>query len=139
MPPIPSAKRASSSSSKALGPPNAKQEEEELRPYVRVAYVGKGSFSTVYKGYHEVRATCLLLSTLILTTSTLQESHQQVAIKVVERNKLTAKLFDNLQSEIDILKSLSHRHITRLVDIVVRQQCLLSSTLDILCRRRNRT
>ena len=32
----------------------------------------------------------------------------------------TGKLLDNLQLEIDILKSLSHRHITRLLDIIVR-------------------
>ena len=37
---------------------------------------------------------------------------------------MTAKLFDNLQSEIDILKSLSHRHITKLIDIVVRSDCI---------------
>jgi len=28
--------------------------EEELRPYVMVNEIGKGSFATVYKGYHEV-------------------------------------------------------------------------------------
>ncbi|PFH50830.1 hypothetical protein AMATHDRAFT_60295 [Amanita thiersii Skay4041] len=74
-------------------------EDEEVRPYVIVAHIGKGSFATVYKGYHE-------------------ESRRQVAIKTVKRDNLTAKLFDNLQSEIQILKSLSHRHITRLIDIV---------------------
>lgn len=41
-----------------------------------------------------------------------------MAVKAVKRDKLSAKLFDNLQSEIEILKSLSHRHITRLLDIV---------------------
>jgi serine/threonine protein kinase len=49
-----------------------------------------------------------------------QQTRRQVAIKTVKRDILTAKLFDNLQSEIQILKSLSHRHITRLHDIVVR-------------------
>jgi len=28
--------------------------DEELRPYVIVNEIGKGSFATVYKGYHEV-------------------------------------------------------------------------------------
>ncbi|KAG6840395.1 hypothetical protein C0991_006990 [Blastosporella zonata] len=74
-------------------------EDDEVRPYVIVGDIGKGSFATVYKGYHEV-------------------TRQQVAIKTVKRDNLTAKLFDNLQSEIQILKSLSHRHITRLIDIV---------------------
>ena len=44
---------------------------------------------------------------------------RQVAIKAVKRNNLSTKLFENLQSEIQILKFLSHRHITRLIDIVV--------------------
>lgn len=30
-------------------------EDEELRPYVIVSDLGKGSFATVYRGYHEVR------------------------------------------------------------------------------------
>ncbi|KAG6887596.1 hypothetical protein C0995_014130 [Termitomyces sp. Mi166 len=75
-------------------------EDDEVRPYVIVGDIGKGSFATVYKGYHE-------------------ETRQQVAIKTVKRDNLTAKLFDNLKSEIQILKSLSHRHITRLIDIVL--------------------
>lgn len=74
-------------------------DDEEVRPYVIVGDIGKGSFATVYKGYHE-------------------ETRQQVAIKTVKRDNLSAKLFDNLQSEIQILKSLSHRHITKLIDIV---------------------
>ncbi|KAG9310154.1 kinase-like protein [Chiua virens] len=74
-------------------------EDDEARPYVIVSDIGKGSFATVYKGHH-------------------QETHQTVAIKSVRREILTAKLLDNLQSEIEILKSLSHRHITKLIDIV---------------------
>ena len=68
------------------------------------------------------------------TTWHSQETRHQVAIKVVRRDILTAKLLDNLQSEIEILKSLSHRHITKLIDIVVsapslfmRSQLLLRS------------
>ncbi|KLO06515.1 kinase-like protein [Schizopora paradoxa] len=74
-------------------------DDEELRPFVLAGELGKGSFATVYKGYHEV-------------------THDQVAIKTVNRSNLTSKLFENLQSEIDILKSLSHRHITKLINIV---------------------
>lgn len=80
-------------------PATRREEDDEVRPYVIVSEIGKGSFATVYKGYHE-------------------ETHVQVAIKTVKRDNLSAKLFDNLQSEIQILKSLSHRHITRLTDIV---------------------
>ena len=54
---------------------------------------------------------------------------------------MTAKLFDNLQSEIDILKSLSHRHITKLIDIVVRSDCipkLISTFIDASSQRAER-
>ncbi|TFK69876.1 Pkinase-domain-containing protein [Pluteus cervinus] len=74
-------------------------EEDESKPYILVGEIGTGSFATVYKGYHE-------------------ETRQQVAVKSVKRESLSAKLFENLQSEIQILKSLSHRHITKLIDIV---------------------
>ncbi|KAL1746115.1 kinase-like domain-containing protein [Schizophyllum fasciatum] len=75
-------------------------EEDKLKPYVVTGNLGKGSFAVVYKGYNE-------------------ETHKQVAIKTVKRETLgTGKLLDNLQLEIDILKSLSHRHITRLLDII---------------------
>ncbi|TCD65717.1 Serine/threonine-protein kinase [Steccherinum ochraceum] len=74
-------------------------EDEELRPYVIVSDLGKGSFATVYRGYHE-------------------QTHNEVAIKTVNRSGLTQKLFENLQGEIEILKALSHRHITKLLDIV---------------------
>ncbi|KAI5118367.1 hypothetical protein M0805_004339 [Coniferiporia weirii] len=74
-------------------------EDEELRPYVLSGELGKGSFATVYKGYNE-------------------NTKEQVAVKTVSRSSLSSKLLDNLQSEIDILKSLSHRHITKLMDIV---------------------
>jgi serine/threonine-protein kinase ULK/ATG1 len=35
------------------------EEDEVPRPYVIVSHIGKGSFATVYKGYHEV---CLVVS-----------------------------------------------------------------------------
>ncbi|KAH9077574.1 kinase-like protein [Lactarius deliciosus] len=74
-------------------------EDDELKPYVIVGDLGKGSFATVYKGYNE-------------------ETRHEVAIKTVSRGNLSTKLFENLQSEIDILKSLSHRHITKLINII---------------------
>ena len=57
-----------------------------------------------------------------------QETRLQVALKAVKRDKLSAKLFDNLQSEIQILKSLSHRHVTRLLDIVVRSALMCNTS-----------
>lgn len=74
-------------------------EKHDAKPYIIVSEIGKGSFATVYKGHHETEPGTF-------------------ALKAVKRDKLSAKLFDNLQSEILILKSLSHRHITRLWDIV---------------------
>ncbi|KAF7293085.1 Other ulk ulk protein kinase [Mycena indigotica] len=87
------------SSTTSSNHPGRSEEDEELRPYVIGSHIGKGSFATVYKGYNE-------------------EDHKTVAIKTVLRSKLSPKLFENLQSEIQILKSLSHRHITKLIDIV---------------------
>ncbi|KAF9042747.1 kinase-like protein [Hymenopellis radicata] len=95
MPPTPVPKPATTKVLAAL----RRDDEEDVRPYVIVSEIGQGSFATVYKGYHE-------------------ETHVQVAIKTVRRDNLSAKLFENLQSEIQILKALSHRHITKLTDIV---------------------
>ncbi|KAI0062486.1 kinase-like protein [Artomyces pyxidatus] len=83
-------------STKPLG---QRPDDDEVKPYVLTGHLGEGSFATVYKGYHE-------------------GTRQEVAIKTVSRSNLSTKLFENLQSEIDILKSLSHRHITKLLDIV---------------------
>jgi serine/threonine-protein kinase ULK/ATG1 len=106
--------RTASSSSTSTGASRT-EEDEELRPYVIVSDIGKGSFATVYKGYHEVRLSFSAIALLTIS----QDNHHPVAIKTVLRQKLSAKLFENLQSEIQILKSLSHRHITKLIDIVV--------------------
>jgi len=97
-----------------------REEDEEVLPYIVVAEIGKGSFATVYKGYHSVSPSPTRLTRLTSSKPFCQETHKQVAIKTVSRRKLTTKLFENLQSEIEILKALSHRHITRLLDIVVR-------------------
>ncbi|KAH7106852.1 kinase-like protein [Auriculariales sp. MPI-PUGE-AT-0066] len=75
--------------------------EDDLSPYVISKEIGKGSFATVYKGYH-------------------QENKLVVAVKTVSRHVLTPKLLDNLQTEIHILKSCNHKHITRLVEIIER-------------------
>ncbi|KAJ7720914.1 other/ULK/ULK protein kinase [Mycena metata] len=99
MPPVPGPSTRTESSTSVSAATSRSEEDEELRPYVIVTDIGKGSFATVYKGYHE-------------------DNHHPVAIKTVLRQKLSAKLFENLQSEIQILKSLSHRHITKLIDIV---------------------
>ncbi|KZS96920.1 other/ULK/ULK protein kinase [Sistotremastrum niveocremeum HHB9708] len=105
MPPSPSPAPAGTTQLKgaAASSPEARTatDEEEVRPYVLSAEIGKGSFATVYRGYHEV-------------------TRQVVAVKTVSRSILTPKLVDNLWSEIHILKQLSHKHITQLIDIKER-------------------
>ncbi|KAF9515058.1 hypothetical protein BS47DRAFT_1391977 [Hydnum rufescens UP504] len=75
------------------------EDDEEAYPYVLTNEIGKGSFATVYRGYHV-------------------KNRNAVAVKTISRAILTTKLLDNLESEINILKSLDHAHITRLKDIV---------------------
>lgn len=38
----------------ALSARSGRVEDEEVKPYVIVSDLGKGSFATVYRGYHEV-------------------------------------------------------------------------------------
>ncbi|CAG8453710.1 822_t:CDS:10 [Funneliformis mosseae] len=61
------------------------------------AEIGRGSFATVYKGY-------------------IKKTRAPIAIKSVLRSKLTRKLLENLESEIQILKGIRHDHIVQLVD-----------------------
>ncbi|KAJ7507059.1 hypothetical protein B0H11DRAFT_190034 [Mycena galericulata] len=100
MAPVPGPTMRAASSSSTSAAASRTEEDEELRPYVMVSDIGlKGSFATVYKGYRE-------------------DAHNPVAIKTVSREKLSPKLLANLQSEIHILKSLAHRHVTTLIDFV---------------------
>ncbi|KAG5458275.1 MAG: kinase-like domain-containing protein, partial [Olpidium bornovanus] len=64
--------------------------------------IGRGSFATVYKGHH--------IATRV-----------PVAVKSVQRSKLTKKLLESLESEIAILKAVRHEHIVELVDCKVGQ------------------
>lgn len=48
-----------------------------------------------------------------------QRTRETVAIKAVSRQKLTTKLLENLESEINILKSIKHRNITALEECFV--------------------
>ncbi|THU92780.1 kinase-like protein [Dendrothele bispora CBS 962.96] len=101
------APRTKSSASSAAGS-SRREDNDDAKPYVLSTEIGKGSFATVYKGYHE-------------------DSRKRVAIKAVKREKLSPKLLDNLQSEIHILKALSHRHITKLIEIVRSDRYILTN------------
>ncbi|KAG0352791.1 Serine/threonine-protein kinase, partial [Gamsiella multidivaricata] len=72
-------------------------EATQVGDYIVEHEIGRGSFATVYKGYHRV-------------------TKEPVAIKSVLRSKLTKKLLENLASEINILKGIRHDHIVALVD-----------------------
>ncbi|KAF9354257.1 Serine/threonine-protein kinase [Mortierella sp. AD094] len=69
----------------------------QVGDYIVEHEIGRGSFATVYKGYHRI-------------------TKESVAIKSVLRSKLTKKLLENLASEINILKGIRHDHIVALVD-----------------------
>ena len=61
--------------------------------------IGKGSFSTVYKGYEE-------------------DTEEPVAIKVVQLDRIQSPtLLKLLHSEVDILKSMKHPNILRCYDV----------------------
>ena len=57
----------------------SREEDEEVKPYVVVAEIGKGSFATVYKGYHSVcpRPGCLAQFILTLSSGNAQPSRDK--------------------------------------------------------------
>lgn len=69
----------------------------ELGDYRMGIEIGRGSFATVYKG-------------------AMVRSGTPVAIKSVFRAKLDKRLLDNLESEINILKTVQHPHVVSLLD-----------------------
>lgn len=58
--------------------------------------VGRGSFATVYKGFHK-------------------HTGLNVAVKVIQREKLNHKLLQNLEAEINLLKECNHENIVKLL------------------------
>ncbi|GAA5873370.1 hypothetical protein JCM3774_000761 [Rhodotorula dairenensis] len=76
---------------------DADPDEERIGPYLIKEEIGRGSFATVFRGVR-------------------YDTHAPVAIKAVVRSKLTAKLLENLESEISILKRIVHHNIVELKD-----------------------
>ena len=54
----PAKRTTTSANTDSARPAHRRVEDEEVRPYVIVSDLGKGSFATVYRGYHEVRGRC---------------------------------------------------------------------------------
>ncbi|KAG8689038.1 Serine/threonine-protein kinase [Ceratobasidium sp. 423] len=81
--------------------PSPPFDDAGAHPYIILNRVGRGSFGTVHRGRHS-------------------KTHQVVAIKVISYSNSTTnpKLLSNLQSEIDILKKLKDKHITRLHEVI---------------------
>ncbi|KAJ1733086.1 Serine/threonine-protein kinase [Coemansia biformis] len=89
------------------------------------AQIGRGSFATVYKGVNT-------------TTNAL------VAVKSVVRSSLTRRLLENLETEINILRTVRHRSIVELIDCLksrnhihlVMEYCSLGDLSDYMRRCR---
>jgi serine/threonine-protein kinase ULK/ATG1 len=87
--------------------------------------IGKGSFANVYKGIHI-------------------PSKKAVAIKAVQMGKLNKKLALNLESEVQILKTIQHPHIVQLIDyhktsstvFIVMEYCSLGDLSYFFLRRK---
>uniref|UniRef100_A0A1B6DXA2 Serine/threonine-protein kinase ULK3 n=1 Tax=Clastoptera arizonana TaxID=38151 RepID=A0A1B6DXA2_9HEMI len=69
-----------------------------IEGYTGVEKIGTGSYSTVYKGYHKSKI------------------HEPVAIKCVEKSKLSPTGKDNIVTEISLLKMLQHEYIVEMKD-----------------------
>ncbi|GAA5826533.1 hypothetical protein JCM3770_006373 [Rhodotorula araucariae] len=96
--------RAPAQGTRARTPRHARDDDEDrIGPYAIAEEIGRGSFATVYRGER-------------------QDTRAAVAIKSVIRSKLTTKLLENLESEISILKRITHRNIVELKD------CLKTNT-----------
>ncbi|GAA96795.1 uncharacterized protein L969DRAFT_79771 [Mixia osmundae IAM 14324] len=72
-------------------------DRDRIGPFTIAEEIGRGSFATVYRGYHTM-------------------TKHPVAIKAVNRGKLTPKLLENLESEIRLLKGIAHPNVVELVD-----------------------
>ncbi|GAA5925870.1 hypothetical protein JCM10213_007309 [Rhodosporidiobolus nylandii] len=95
-------------------------DEDRIGPYLIGDEIGRGSFATVYQGERHVsRPSCSRSRTKPAAHALSTEDSDTgslVAIKSVIRSKLTTKLLENLESEISILKRITHRNIVELKD-----------------------
>lgn len=74
--------------------------------YVIVEKIGAGSYSNVYKAYKK------------------DGCREAVAIKVVEKKRLSKSAEDNIVTEISLLKKLKHPHIVNMKDFLYDGRCI---------------
>ncbi|KAK7204730.1 kinase-like domain-containing protein [Myxozyma melibiosi] len=110
-------------SSRSSGPPPM---DTAIGDYSIGKEIGKGSFAMVFKGVHTKTGT-------------------PVAVKAVLRSKLKKRLLENLETEIEIMKTLTHPHIVQLYEItqsstyvhLIMEYCALGD-LNVFIRKRDR-
>ena len=83
--------RANDGQSKSFAPPS-------MKDFILTEKLGQGTYATVYKAYKK------------------GNTRDIVAIKCVKKSSLSKSSTENLLREIEILKSLNHRHIVELKD-----------------------
>ena len=77
-------------------PQRRQQQQQRLGEYILGSELGRGSFSKVYLATHE------------------RDPRRQRAVKKIQAARLTAKLLQNLESEISILRNFQHENIVSL-------------------------
>lgn len=73
----------------------------EVKGFVLTDKLGSGTYATVYKAYKKGSA------------------RDVVAVKCIERGKLTKISMENLLTEIEVMKELDHKHVVKLKDFEV--------------------
>ncbi|KAJ2721389.1 Serine/threonine-protein kinase [Coemansia sp. Benny D115] len=88
--------------------------------------IGKGSFATVYKGLNK-------------------RTSSPVAVKSVIRSSLTRRLLENLETEINILRTVKHPNVVELIDCLksrnhihlIMEYCALGDLASYMRKRRD--
>ena len=81
-----------------LIPSQQQQQQQHLGDYVLGAELGRGSFAKVY-------------------LATNKQTGEQRAVKKIQSTRLSAKMLQNLESEISILRNFQHDNIVKLYGI----------------------
>ena len=74
---------------------------DTVRGWVLERCIGSGSFATVWKAHKAGN-----------------EGPEVAAVKIIATERLSAKLRQSLESEISILKRISHKHVVQLFEVV---------------------